>query len=174
MPGLLANNYSLLLIAVAISIRPERLERSRVVQTTHCLHCKYSLNGLPLSGVCPECGSPYEEKHTVALPYGFRLVWRAGRERLFWCCVIPIIFVLFMAPLSVVAEYRRLGYTAEVTANAIRLRNDPPPIWVWYLCFGLWSPVLVAAFNRRLAWILVGAACLAFSLTAIFVLRYSI
>jgi hypothetical protein len=57
-----------LLLAIAIHA-PSHLRRQRRARRGQCLHCGYSLFGLPPGSVCPECGTaPYAKIRSLTAP----------------------------------------------------------------------------------------------------------
>jgi hypothetical protein len=67
-------------------------------QLRECLHCGYSLNGLPKIHVCPECGAAYD----LTMP-----VWR---PRIAWARLLPLVgLLMLLIPVTAVSTGMVLG-----------------------------------------------------------------
>ncbi len=63
--------------------------------TKVCPNCAYSLDGLPDTGTCPECGRPYDQSEVIL--YGWARgrhenISNAKRSRIVWLLILPFLY----------------------------------------------------------------------------------
>lgn len=131
--------------------------------TSNCAKCDYALVGLPSTGVCPECGTPYDDRFIILRGYATgagATHANASPKSVPWLLAgMTLPFALqfyFIATLGgirliwVFASFLGVILISYVIFTLRRLRIDGPPMQLWLCREGFW-------LNDRTAWVGRGA-----------------
>src|SRR5262245_1661828 len=96
-----------------------------------CPHCDYAWNGLPQEGICPECGRPYDQSHTIirCLPRGN--LWVSG------VIIVALVLVATLYPSArmhpaflLPAGVMFIGLVAEAIERLTSPRKGEQLLWM--------------------------------------------
>lgn len=149
-----------------------------VADARPCLVCHYNLQGLPASGVCPECGTPVADSLRGNLlrysPLPFLRTLRAGISLAFWSVVALVVLrcIEFVTGIFTAAT-AAFGWAAlsQAVFEGLSLIVSGLSLYAWWL-FSTPDPALLGQDRAEKArrWLRVGVVAVAGSTLASFLL----